>query len=593
MRANAWLRTWRLAVAVVACSIASATQAAAAESLLGKAPDFELLDVAGKRHASGEWTEAKAVVVMFLGTECPLAKIYAGRVNQLAATYGPRGVRFVAIDANVQDTAEEIAAFVRDNELQFPVLVDPGNTVADRFGAVRTPEVFLIDGNRMVRYHGRVDDQYGVGVQRSEPTRRDLVEALDELLAGKDVSQAELPVAGCFIGRATKPTASDIIYSKHVARIFQQHCVECHRPGEIGPFPLTSYQETVGWGETIREVVSEGRMPPWFADPRHGKFFNDCRLSDEQKRQIGQWVAGGCPEGDPHDLPEPRQFVNGWNIAEPNLVLKMAQEPYHVPPEGVIDYQNFVIDPKFTEDKWIVASEARPGNRAVVHHILVFLKTPDDKDDILRGSLLAAYAPGSPPRTAHTKGLAKKIPAGSKIVMQIHYTPTGKAQDDLSSFGLVFCDAKEVTQVVESGWALNILFEIPPGAKDYKVLSQHRFADDRLLLAMTPHMHVRGKSFRYEAIYPDKRREILLDVPRWDFNWQIDYELAEPKLMPKGTVIRCEAHYDNSADNPSNPDPKRAVRFGEQTWDEMMIGWFVACTLPADTKTAQTKTSGP
>ncbi len=257
----------------------------------------------------------------------------------------------------------------------------------------------------------------------------------------------------------------------------------------------------------------------------------------------------------------------------------MSEKPFQVPAEGVVRYQHFSIDPGFKEDKWIIASEARPGNRAVVHHILVFLKPPGEEFELLRGSLLAAFAPGSPPRLA-PKGIAKRIPAGSQIILQIHYTPNGKPQEDVSSLGLVFCDEKDVTQRVESGWVVNFGFAIPPGAKDYRVGSQFRFDEDRMLLSLTPHMHVRGKSFRFEAEYPDKRREVLLDVPRWDFNWQLDYELAEPKLMPKGTILRCEALYDNSAENPTNPDPTKVVRFGEQTWDEMMIGWFTAATPP-------------
>ena len=377
-----------------------------------------------------------------------------------------------------------------------------------------------------------------------------------------------------------------VTYSKQISRIFQQRCVECHRRGEIGPFSLTNYDDAIGWGETIREAVEQRRMPPWFADPQYGKFINDARLSDDEKRQIVQWVAAGCPQGDPKDLPEPRVFLEGWNIPEPDLVLKMDERPFQVPAQGVVDYQHFTIDPHFSEDKWMVASEARPGNRSVVHHILVFLQLPGQPPEAVRGSLLAAYAPGAPPRQA-PKGIAKRIPAGSKIILQIHYTPNGKPQEDMSSLGLVFCDEKEVTQRVESGWAVNFFFEIPPGAKDYKITSQHKFIEDRMLLSVTPHMHVRGKSFRYEAVYPDRSREVLLDVPRWDFNWQLDYEFATPKLMPKGTVLRCEAHYDNSTDNPANPDPTKAVRFGEQTWDEMMIGWFTAATLLSESKTAR------
>ncbi len=332
-------------------------------------------------------------------------------------------------------------------------------------------------------------------------------------------------------------------------------------------------------------------MTPWFADPAIGHFINDARLSDEEKRQIAQWVDAGCPQGDPKDLPEPRTFADGWNIPEPDLVLKMRDKPFRVPAEGVVDYQHFEVDPGFTEDKWMVACEARPGNRSVVHHILVFLRSPEGQIELLRGSLLAAYAPGSPPR-ATDPGMAKRIRAGSKIIFQMHYTPNGKPQEDLSTLGLKFCDADEVRQQVESGWVINFAFAIPPGAKDHKVTGKHHFKEDRLLLALTPHMHLRGKSFRYEVQYPDGTREELLDVPQWDFNWQIDYRLAKPKLIPKGSVLFCEAHYDNSPQSPTNPDPTKWVRWGEQTWHEMMIGWFTTATLPGQSPTAKQVKTG-
>ncbi|HEY1598357.1 MAG TPA: redoxin domain-containing protein [Pirellulales bacterium] len=557
-----------------------------------KSPDFRLPDASGQEHALADLQDARLVVVAFLGTECPLAKLYGPRLEHLAAQYAERGVRVLGIDANVQDTPDEVGAYAHEHGITFPLLVDRGNMIADKLGATRTPEVFLLDEKRVVRYQGRIDDQFGIGVQKAKPTRQDLATAIDELLAGGNVSQPELPAPGCFIGRVTRPAAdAEITYSRQIARIFQRHCVECHREGEIGPFAMTSYAEVVGWGETIREVVDQGRMPPWFADPKHGKFVNDQRLSDEEKRQITQWVASGCPEGDPAEQPAPRTFVDGWNIPQPDVVFKMRAEPYQVPAEGVVDYQHYVIDPGFTEDKWSIASEARPGNHSVVHHILVFLHPPGQPLEIGRGSLLAAYAPGSPPRQVQ-KGMAKRIPAGSKIIMQVHYTPNGRPQQDLSSLGLVLCDAKDVKQEVESGWAVNFAIAIPPGMANYKSFSMHRFEDDRLLLILTPHMHMRGKSFRYEAWYPTGKREVLLDVPRWDFNWQIDYVLAEPKLMPKGTQLRCFATYDNSPSNPANPDPNKWVFFGEQSWDEMMMGWFTAATLPPSPQAGPTEVTG-
>jgi peroxiredoxin/mono/diheme cytochrome c family protein len=566
------------------------TPAIAADSLLDKpAPDFRLADSAGHPLGLADLKDAQAVVVVFVGTECPLARQYAPRLNKLAAEYADKQVRFVGIDSNLQDTPDEIAAYVREHDISFPVLNDPNNLVADAFRAARTPEVFLLDPARVVRYHGRIDGQLLPGVQKTKEARRDLALAIDELLAGKQVSQPELEAVGCFIGRVPRPAAGEVTYSKHIARIFQSRCIECHRKGEIGPFALTSYDEALGWGETIREVVDQRRMPPWFADPAIGHFENDARLSDKEKEQITQWVDAGCPEGDPKDLPQPRTFVDGWNIPKPDVVFRMADKPFQVPAEGVVDYKHFKIDPGFTEDKWMIACEARPGNRSVVHHILVFLQTPSGELDVLRGSLLAAYAPGSPAKAA-SPGMAVLIPAGSKIIMQLHYTPNGKPQEDISSVGFIFCDPKDVRQRIESGWAVNFTFAIPPLVPDYKITSRHVFEEDRMLLSLTPHMHMRGKSFRYEARYPDGRSEVLLDVPRWDFNWQLDYVFTEPKLMPKGTVLACEAHFSNSPDSPTNPDPTQWVRFGEQTWDEMMIGWFTSATLPGRLAVSQAKT---
>lgn len=557
------------------------TKLAAAEITPGRAVHFSLDDSRGQRVALDKLADKKVVVLAFLGVECPLAKLYASRLAELEREYRQRGVAFLAIDSNLQDAPVEVERFVAEHRLDFPMLIDVGNQLADAVSAKRTPEVFVLDAERKVRYRGRVDDQYGVGVVRPKPTRHDLAAALDELLAGQEVTVASTEAPGCLIGRVKSPSAgSSVTYTRDVARIFQNRCVECHRPAEIGPFSMLTYADVLGWGDMILEVVEEGRMPPWFADDKHQTFSNDARLTTEEKATIRTWVENGCPEGDPADLPEPTQYLTGWNIPEPDLVLPMSDTPFQVPATGAVDYQHYVVDPGFKEDKWVVASEARPGNRRVVHHILVFLQKPGSQfEGMLRGSLIGAYAPGNPSK-ASRPGMALKIPAGSKIVFQNHYTPCGTPQEDLSYLGLKFCDASEVQQEVESSWAVNFVFGIPPGAADHPVRSSHKFRQDRLLLSLTPHMHLRGKSFRYDAVYPDGTRETLINVPRWDFNWQIDYALAEPKLMPKGTRLECFATFDNSPGNPSNPDPTKLVRFGEQTWDEMMIGWFTSASVP-------------
>ncbi|HEY2839689.1 MAG TPA: redoxin domain-containing protein [Pirellulales bacterium] len=557
------------------------TTEAASKSIGQKAPNFSLRDQYGKPHALADYAADKIIVVAFLGNECPLARLYATRLNDLAAEYSPKGVKFLGVNSNRQDALTEIGAFARQLSISFPLLKDAGNVVADALGAERTPQVFVLDAQRVVRYQGRVDDQYGVGFQRPAVTERDLALALDALLSGKPVAKAVTDAPGCLIGRvAKKESRGDVTYHKQISRILNERCVACHRPGEIGPFPLTNYEEASGWAPTVREVVDEGRMPPWFAKEPHGVFSNDARLSDEEKRLISAWVDDGCPEGDKKDAPNPPSFAEGWQIPTPDLIVPIDDVPAKVAAQGVLPYRYFIVDPYFKEEKWIRAIEARPGNRAVVHHIIVGFIRPGEQPRLgLGGGSLVGYAPGMPPQK-YPEGSALFVPRGAKIVFQVHYTPNGTPQEDLSCVGLVFAKPSEVREKVSGDEAANTRFRIPAGANNFELHARHVFHEDVRLLSMTPHMHMRGKSFRYEAVYPNGRREVLLDVPRYDFNWQLRYDLAEPKFLPRGSHLHCTAHFDNSEENLNNPNPRRNVGFGEQTWDEMMIGYFT--TLPGE-----------
>lgn len=561
---------------------ANRAQAAEAVNLVGReVPAFALPDHHGQEQSLDAIIEGKKlVVVAFLGIECPLAKVYAPRLDELAAEFGPKGVAFVAIDSNQQDTLTEMGHFIRQTGLTLPWLKDGNNVIADAFAAERTPQVFLLDDKRVIRYAGRIDDQYGLkttgGYARPELSRRDLAIAIDELLAGKQVSEPLTEATGCIIGRVSKVDPhGEVTYSNQIVRILQNRCQECHRPGEVAPFALLDYDEVVGWAEMIREVVNDGRMPPWTANPEYGHFKNDPRLSADEKKLLNEWVSNGCPKGSDSDLPEPRQFVEGWKIGEPDQVIYMADKPYQVPAEGVVEYQYFTVDPGWNEDKWILAAEARPSNRSVVHHIIVFAgQGMRSEGEGMRGGL-AGYAPGMPPQD-YPEGVALFVPKGSKLTFQLHYTPNGTPQEDLSYVGVKFMDAKDVKKRISGGVAGNLGFKIPPGDGNFQVTAKHKFRRDMLLLGMTPHMHVRGKAFRFELEYPDGTREVLLDVPRYDFNWQLRYDLAEPKLIPAGSRIHTIAHFDNSEENAANPDPTKEVRFGDQTWEEMMFGFFTA-----------------
>ena len=622
------MRPSRTLLLIVPLCASLASNTLAKEELapqIGKRVDeFSLQDFRGKSHSLSELKDAKLVVVAFLGVECPLSKLYGPRLAELAKQYESKGVAFIGVDSNRQDAVTEMAQYAKVHGVDFPLLKDLNNTLADTLGAARNPQVFVLDKERAVRYAGRVDDQYGFqtgsGYAKPKTNRSDLVSAIDELLDGKTVSQPTTEAIGCLIGRVRKAEGnSDVTYSNQIARIFQKHCVECHRPGQIGPFALEKYDEAVGWAEMVEEVVRDGRMPPWHADPKFGHFKNNSSLSDQEKELISKWVAAGAPEGNSKDLPEPQQYAGSWMMpGGPDAVFYMQEEPVDVPAEGTVDYRYYSADTGFTEDKWVKVAECMPGNRAVVHHMIVFLAPPGSErflgaaaaarrragggeaategGDRAAGQQSAAsgrrggggggegggqasfgqlcgFAPGARPYVL-PPGMAKLIPAGWKLIFQMHYTPNGSPQKDRSAVGIKFADPSEVKYRVATANATNAMFEIPANDPAYKVESTREYKKDVLLLSMFPHMHLRGKDFHYEVLYPDGTKETLLNVPRYDFNWQTSFVLAEPKKLPEGTTMHCTAHFDNSENNPANPDSSKPVRWGDQTWEEMMIGWF-------------------
>jgi peroxiredoxin len=563
-----------LFAAVLACS-------PAAHAFEGLPIGFKLQDFRGGWHSLEDIPSSKLVVIAFLRTDCPLAGLYAPKLAELARAYEKKGVAFFGVDPNRLDAPSALARFAKEQELPFPLLKDVGNELAGRLAVERTPEVFVLDHERVVRYRGRVDDQFSFGVHRPAPTKRDLAAALEDLLAGRTVASPRTDAVGCKIShiRASNES-SPVNYSNHVARILRDRCVACHREGEIAPFSLANYKEASGWADMIDEVVQGGRMPPWHANPAYGKFSNDCRLTDDDKRTIATWVAAGAPEGDPKDLPEPAHYVAGWRIPAPDLIIPLPKT-VKIPADGTMPYQNFMIDPKLKEDVWVRASQVRPGNPSVVHHLVVFAIPPGARGDEQRIDFLAAYAPGMPPRVL-PDGVAKIVPAGSKLMFQVHYTPRGTPQTDRSEIGLVFADAKTIRKEMTAVAIINMKLRIPAGDPDYAAIAEHRFGQDTIVYSLLPHMHLRGKSFRFEAVFADGRSEVLLDVPRYEFEWQNVYVLAKPRLMPEGSILRCLARYDNSTGNFSNPDPTITVKWGEQTKDEMLVGYVEVARADQD-----------
>jgi hypothetical protein len=386
------------------------------------------------------------------------------------------------------------------------------------------------------------------------------------------------------IGAATTASEPDKVgtatFTRDVAPILQKSCTSCHRPGEIGPMPLTSYSEARPWAKAIREAVAGRKMPPWHAAADSRPCENDSRLSQREIDTVLAWVDGGAKEGDPGDMPPTPAFVEGWSIGKPDLVFSMREE-FTIPAEGVIPFTYFAVPTNLEQDTWVQAAEVRPGNRAVVHHAVVLVREPrsntegaDPNQNLERRleRMLVGTAPGMP-AAVFKPGQGKLIRPGSILIFQVHYTPNGSIQKDRTSVGLILAKAP-VEQVVVSYAIGNDRFRIPAGDPNYEVRSSFTFPEDARVLSAMPHMHMRGKDFSYTAVYPDGRRELLLNVPRWDFNWQQVYRFKEPVFMPKGSRIDCLAHFDNSPGNKSNPDPTKDVPWGDQVWEEMMIGWM-------------------
>lgn len=531
-------------------------------------------------------------VLAYTGVGCPISGKYAPRLQSLAERYAAEGVRFLAVNANPQDSIQAVAEEARELGLRLPVVKDVRQELTRLLGARTTTEAFVFDGAGALVYRGAVDDQYALGAAKPAPTAHLLTDALDAAMAGAVAPVAEANAPGCkltLLDEDELPGA--ITWSKDIAKIVQNNCESCHRTGQVGPFTLQSYEKVKGWSAMISDVVSEGRMPPWNASPDYrGHFANERRLRDADKAKLLRWIEDGMPRGNPAEDPEPAVWPEGWSIGTPEVVFEMErwfegldvegtplpEEGYEVPREGTVEYKHFAVQTNFDEDRWIRALEIQPGAADVVHHVLVLCDDPaapraERREALEFRSFLAGYAPGDMP-SVYPEGYAKKLPAGATLIFQLHYTPNGKQRFDRSRIGLSFWDEPPFFEVVTDS-VMNEDFRIPPGAENFRVEAELEIEEDTGVLVLLPHMHTRGRDFRFIAHYPDGSSEDLLEVT-YDFNWQESYLLRDPLFLPGGTRLQCIGHFDNSASNPNNPDPEAWVEFGEQTWDEMFIGFF-------------------
>ena len=550
--------------------------------------------------------EGGATVVVFYSSECPISNAYSPVLNRLASEAPAGKVRFVGVCVDPDLTDADVAAHAKDFGLGFPVARDRKGALARALGAKVTPEAFVLDGSGKVRYHGRIDDLY-VARQKAKanPETHELADAIAAVVAGKPVAVARAEAVGCPLPEAPKPVAAPT-YSKEVARVLQKNCQECHRKGQIGPFPLENYEQARKRANDIATVAEDRAMPPWKAVAGVGpKFKHDRSLPQAEVDALVAWAAAGAPLGDPADAPPPASWNDDWKLGTPDLVVGLPAD-YPVPAEvdkGDV-YRCFVVPTSLPKDMYISAIEYRPGNTRVVHHMLAYVDVSGEarkKDAADAGpgyecfggpeveihGDLGGWAPGNEPARL-PDGVGRSLPKGADVIIQVHYHPDGKPETDRSRIGLHFA-RKPVKQILHWDAAAQIEgLVLPAGESNVEIKGRSLpAAVDMTMFAVTPHMHVLGRDMRMKITYPDGKAEDLIKIGDWDFAWQNTYFFETPIEVPKGSVVSLVAHYDNSAGNPRNPsNPPKLVKWGEATTDEMCIGFF------AVTKKGQDLTTG-
>ena len=539
--------------------------------------DQACTDLAGRTVRLSALSGSNGLVIAMSSATCPISKRYLPSLAALEKDLASRGLGLLLVNAMTGEKPEDIRAQLKEAGLTSPYCHDQDGVLAKALGARTTAEVFLLDERRTLRYRGALDDQYGVDYSREKPTRRYLAAALDDLLARRPVAVGATSAPGCELDLkpGVGPVAA-VTYHRDVARILQQNCVRCHHDHGIAPFPLDDLASVKDHAKTIRRVLAEGTMPPWFAaPPKAGEptpWANDCSLGAKDKADLLAWIESkDRPLGDPSEAPAKLKFDGEWTIGKPDAIIPLSKA-YAIKATGVMPYQTDVVTTEFAEDKWVKAYEIIPTARDVVHHVIVMVHPPGAK--IVSGgaeNYWAIYVPGNSARV-FDDGVARKLPAGSRLSFQIHYTPSGKAVEERMRLGLVFAKEPPRLEMRTVGVAKPTL-KIPPNTAEHVETKTQRVPVDLTVTSLLAHMHVRGKAFKYELVHADGREELLLDIPHYDFNWQLRYDFKEPKVFPKGSSLRITAVYDNSAGNRANPDPTKTVRWGQQTTDEMMIGY--------------------
>ncbi|MBK8035521.1 MAG: EF-hand domain-containing protein [Verrucomicrobiaceae bacterium] len=538
--------------------------------------DVTFTDLAGATHQLSDFQSA---VIAMTSATCPVSKKYLHSLAKLEKDLREQNIALLLVNPFASETADEIKAQLTEAKITATYCHDQEKAFASALDAQTTTEVFLLDSKRTLIYRGALDDRYGIDYSHDAPRSTYLRDAIAAMLAGRQPIIAATAAPGCELDLPSKNlTQTSITYHRDVARILQQNCVTCHRENGIAPFALDDLAEVTDRAKVIKRVITEGTMPPWFAAPvaegKDNPWANDCSLSTRDKTDLITWLeSANRPLGDPADAPAPLVFEDEWTIGKPDLIVQLPR-PVSIKADGYMPYQFLTAQTTLTEDKWVSGYEIVPTDRTVVHHVIVNVHTKGGKvrdRDEGSGGYWAAYVPGNASQV-YPAGFARKLPAGSTVSFQIHYTPSGKATQDQLRMGLVF--AKEPPRyIVETIGVPKRKLSIPPGEANHLETHLQTVPSDLNVMAYMAHMHVRGKTFKYELITADGT-ETLLDIPRYDFNWQLRYDLAQPKVLPRGSQLKISAHFDNSPANQANPDPTQTVKWGSQTYDEMMIGYL-------------------
>ncbi len=570
-------------------------------------PPISFHDLSGQTIRLEKRLERGPVAFVFLSTTCPLAKRYIERLKRLHTAYAARGATLIGVFSNGDETAAGIREFAVAACLPFPVTRDVSGYIAKKLGASMTPQVLLVGEGRRLLYRGAIDDHR----YENRVRKRYLDAALSAALAKRKIETPETKALGCSIHLAQDIERKDVTYTGHIARILQDNCQSCHRPGEVGPFPLTNYEEARRWRREIKAYTAKRLMPPWKAAPGFGQFRNDSSLSREEISLIAKWVDAGAPRGHLGDMPPAPIFSEGWALGEPDMVVEMPEE-YTIGPEGEDDYRHFVIPYEADRDRFVQAVDVRPGNRATVHHVIAFIDTSgkarelDAADEgpgytmfggtgFKPASVIGGWAPGNFPVKA-LPGTGRWLPRKCDIVLQVHYYRTGLEERDQTKLG-IYLTREERPVRVRSGIVANRDFTIPADASDYQIRASLKVEEPVYAFSVTPHMHLLGKAMKVTATLPDGTISPLVRIDDWDFNWQATYHFKELIHFPAGTRIDVVGTFDNSAGNPHNPnDPPAEISWGEKTTDEMCIafvGWLKDAEYDPGTGARREVTAAP